>query len=266
MRIGNGAWSQTQLDVYGEFLDAAWQIAELGIDIEPKSVRSSRISRTGSVLRWNDVDEGIWEVRGRRAALFLLEVDELGCIGPRRPACAGVLESDGRAARALGSINRDQIRDAILERGGATGPGRSPRPSVVMTSTRPTLMMAIVGFLPADSRMLATIEAIANSLTDDHGFVFRYLNADGLTGHEGTFGICTFWLAECLALVGRARTGRGALFERAAGCANDLGLLAEEISSVTREPLGNFPQAFTHIGLIHAALAIEGGMRPTGAA
>jgi GH15 family glucan-1,4-alpha-glucosidase len=118
------------------------------------------------------------------------------------------------------------------------------------------LMMPIVGFLPAtDPRMRATIDAIAGRLTDEHGFAFRYLNQDGLPGGEGTFGICTFWLAECLALAGEVDRAR-ALFDRMAGCANDVGLLAEEVDPATGELLGNFPQAFTHIGLIHAALAI----------
>ena len=119
-----------------------------------------------------------------------------------------------------------------------------------------TLMMAIVGFLPADDpRMLATINAIAERLTDDRGFVYRYLNEDGLPGGEGTFGICTFWLAECLALAGEVERA-AALFELMAGCANDVGLLSEEVDPASGELLGNFPQAFTHIGLIHAALAI----------
>ncbi len=104
--------------------------------------------------------------------------------------------------------------------------------------------------------MRATIEAIATHLTDDHGFVYRYLNEDGLPGGEGTFGICTFWLAECLARAGEPDRA-AQLFDLMAGCANDVGLLAEEVDPTTRQLLGNFPQAFTHIGLIHAALAIE---------
>jgi GH15 family glucan-1,4-alpha-glucosidase len=103
--------------------------------------------------------------------------------------------------------------------------------------------------------MRATIQAVADHLTDDHGFVYRYLNEDGLPGGEGTFGICTFWLAECLARAGEIERA-SALFARMAGCANDVGLLAEEIDPATGELLGNFPQAFTHIGLVHAALAI----------
>ena len=121
--------------------------------------------------------------------------------------------------------------------------------------------MPLVGFLPAtDTRMRSTIEAIARDLTQD-GLVLRYrnkegLNADGLTGEEGTFVICSFWLASCLAQAGDVERAEE-LFDRLTGFANDLGLIAEEIDSATGELLGNFPQAFSHIGLITAAWEID---------
>jgi alpha,alpha-trehalase len=120
--------------------------------------------------------------------------------------------------------------------------------------------MPLVGFLPAtDERMRSTIEAIARDLTQD-GLVLRYLNeerlnADGLSGEEGTFVICSFWLVSCLARLGEVERAE-ALFEQLAGSANDLGLLAEEIDVAKGELLGNFPQAFSHIGLITAAWEI----------
>ncbi|MDD1476068.1 glycoside hydrolase family 15 protein [Arthrobacter sp. H16F315] len=119
------------------------------------------------------------------------------------------------------------------------------------------LMLAIVGFVPADDpRMLATINAIDERLTDSRGLVYRYQGDDGLSGAEGTFLLCTFWLAHALALAGQ--TGRArAVFERASGFATDLGLMAEEVSPDSSELLGNFPQAFSHIGLINAAWAIH---------
>ena len=120
-------------------------------------------------------------------------------------------------------------------------------------------MMPIVGFLPADDpRMLATIDAIAERLTDDRGLVYRYRTedgVDGLAGEEGTFLLCTFWLAQALALAGQVDRAR-AVFERAAAFVNDVGLLAEEVDPATGELLGNFPQAFSHIGLVNAAWAI----------
>jgi GH15 family glucan-1,4-alpha-glucosidase len=121
--------------------------------------------------------------------------------------------------------------------------------------------MPLVGFLPAtDERMRSTIEAIARELTQD-GLVLRYLNdeglnADGLTGEEGTFVICSFWLVSCLAQAGELERAE-ALFAQLSGYANDLGLLAEEIDVQTGELLGNFPQAFSHIGLITSAWEID---------
>ena len=130
------------------------------------------------------------------------------------------------------------------------------------------LLMPIYGFLPAtDPRMRSTIEAIARELTED-GLVLRYrneegLNADGLSGEEGTFVICSFWLVSCLAKAGELQRAE-ALFEQLAGYANDLGLLAEEIDTASGELLGNFPQAFSHIGLVNAAWAISQAERTAG--
>ena len=123
------------------------------------------------------------------------------------------------------------------------------------------LLMPILGFLPAtDERMRSTIDAIAADLTQD-ALVLRYrneagLNADGLTGEEGTFVICSFWLVSALAKAGEVDRAQ-ALFDKLAGYANDLGLLAEEIDTAAGELLGNFPQAFSHIGLITAAWEID---------
>lgn len=118
-------------------------------------------------------------------------------------------------------------------------------------------MLPLVGFLPADDpRVLATINATEERLTDDRGLVFRYRSHDSLAREEGTFLLCTFWLAQALARAGqpaRART----VFERAAAFVNDVGLLADEVDPVSGELLGDFPEAFSHIGLINAACAIS---------
>ena len=120
-------------------------------------------------------------------------------------------------------------------------------------------MLPLVGFLPADDpRVLATIDAIEERLTDERGLVYRYRTedgVDGLAGEEGTFLLCTFWLAQALAMAGRVERARE-VFERAARYVNDVGLLAEEVDPATGELLGNFPQAFSHIGLVNAAWAI----------
>ena len=118
-------------------------------------------------------------------------------------------------------------------------------------------MMPIVGFIDGDDpRMLTTLDAIEHDLTDERGLVYRYRAADGLPGEEGSFLLCTFWLAHAQALAGRVADAR-ATFERAVSYANDLGLLSEEVDPSTGELLGNFPQAFSHIGLLNAADAIE---------
>ena len=104
------------------------------------------------------------------------------------------------------------------------------------------------------TRARATIEAVARELTDDRGLVYRYRADDGLEGEEASFGICTFWLVQCFALLGEVERA-AALFEAVASCANDVGLLSEEISP-DGELLGNFPQAFTHVGLVNAAWAL----------
>src|SRR5204863_1288728 len=156
---------------------------------------------------------------------------------------------------------RDMIRDAVL-------PPRLERDAAGLRQSFDSdeldaaqLLMPILGFLPAgDERMRSTIDAIARDLTED-GLVLRYrsqqgLNADGLEGEEGTFVICSFWLVSALAMAGEVERAER-LFEQLAGYANDLGLLAEEIDTATGEQLGNFPQAFSHIGLITAAAAID---------
>lgn len=255
VRIGNGAWNQTQLDVYGELLDAAAQVHALGIDIDPELAAFLADVADRAVLRWNDIDEGIWEVRGG-AGHFLysklmnwVALDRAVRLGP-------VLRADAQRV-ARWKEHRDRIRDAISAEGWSDQVGAFTQAFGRDDLDASVLMMPLVGFLPAtDARMRATIDAIATHLTDDHGFVFRYLNEDGLPGSEGTFGICTYWLAQCLALAGEVDRAR-ALFQRITDCGNDVGLLSEEVDPASGELLGNFPQAFTHIGLINAALAID---------
>jgi len=152
---------------------------------------------------------------------------------------------------------RDHIRDAILTRGWNDQANAFTQSFGSDQLDASSLMLALVGFLPADDpRVLATINATEERLTDNRGLVYRYRTHDGLDGQEGTFLLCTFWLAQALARAGqpaRART----VFERAAAFVNDVGLLAEEVDPLTGELLGNFPQAFSHIGLINAAWAIS---------
>ena len=260
VRIGNGAWDQTQLDVYGEFLDAAWKISELGIDIGLEGCAFAADVADRAVLRWNDIDEGIWEVRGGAGHFLYSKLMNWVALDRAVRLAEQLRPAGDRLARWI--EQRDAIRVAILTQGWSDRAGAFTQAFGRDDLDASVLMMPIAGFLPAaDPRMRATIEAIDARLTDEHGFVYRYLNEDGLPGGEGTFGICTFWLAQCLALAGEVERAR-VLFDRMAGCANDVGLLSEELDPSTGELLGNFPQAFTHIGLINAALAIQHADRP----
>jgi alpha,alpha-trehalase len=157
-----------------------------------------------------------------------------------------------------------QIREAIMTRGWSDRANAFTQSLGSDDLDASSLMLSLVGFLPADdSRVLATIKATEEHLTDERGLVYRYRSSDGLEGEEGTFLLCTFWLAQAMAGAGQPARAR-AVFERAAAFVNDVGLLAEEVDPVNGELLGNFPQGFSHIGLVNAAWAIsESELRQT---
>jgi GH15 family glucan-1,4-alpha-glucosidase len=171
----------------------------------------------------------------------------------RAIALAARLDAQDRVAGW--AATRDEIRAAILEHGWSERAGAFTQAFGSDDLDASNLMLAITGFLPGDDpRMKATVDATAARLTDEHGLVYRYLAHDGLEGEEGTFLLCTFWLAQAQALAGELDQAT-ATFERAATAINDVGLLAEEV--YRSEMIGNFPQAFSHIGLINAAWAIS---------
>jgi GH15 family glucan-1,4-alpha-glucosidase len=265
VRIGNGAWDQRQLDVYGELLGAAGQLADHLGGLDPSARQFLIQAADAAAARWPEQDQGIWEVRGGpRDFLY----SKLMCWAALDRAI-GLAEHLGAQDRVSAwSITREEIRQAILERGWSHRAGAFSQAFGSDDLDASALMMPIVGFLPGDDpRMRATIDAIAERLTDERGLVYRYRAHDGLEGDEGTFLLCTFWLAQAQALAGEIDQAR-ATFERAIVYANDVGLLAEEVDPATGELLGNFPQAFSHIGLVNAAWAIaqaEGmpGLRQT---
>jgi GH15 family glucan-1,4-alpha-glucosidase len=152
---------------------------------------------------------------------------------------------------------QSQIREAILTKGWSDKANAFTQSFGSDALDASNLMLPLVGFLPADDpRVLSTINATEERLTDERGLVYRYLSHDGLEGKEGTFLLCTFWLAQALAKAGQAARAR-IVFERALAFVNDVGLLAEEVDPVSGELLGNFPQAFSHTGLVNAAWAIS---------
>jgi alpha,alpha-trehalase len=258
VRVGNGAWDQVQLDVYGELLNSLWLYREKLGDLHPEIQAFVADLADTAARRWMETDSGMWEMRGEPRHHLSSKI-----------LCWTALDRAVKLAPQLGDhakteeweAARDEIRAAVLERGWSEEKRAFAQSFDSDELDAAQLLMPILGFLPTDDeRMRSTIEAIADELTED-GLVLRYrndegLNADGLTGEEGTFTICSFWLVSCLAKAGELERAE-ALFDQLAGYANDLGLLAEEIDTANGEQLGNFPQAFSHIGLITAAWEID---------
>jgi alpha,alpha-trehalase len=258
VRVGNGAWGQTQLDVYGELLNSLYlyreQLGHLHLEIQ---AFVADLANTAA-RRWRERGAGMWEMRGEprhhvsSKVLCWVALDRAIALAPQLGEHANVEHW---------TAERDQIREAILTRGWSETRQAYAQSFDSDELDAAQLLMPIYGFLPAtDERMRSTIDAIAVDLTED-GLVLRYrneegMNADGLTGEEGTFVICSFWLVSALAKAGEVDRAE-ALFDTLVGYANDLGLLAEEIDTATGELLGNFPQAFSHIGLITAAWEID---------
>ncbi len=260
VRIGNAAYAQLQLDVYGEILDALHVGRTYQLDASHDGWEFQKVLLDNLAAKWMKPDEGIWEVRGgarhfthsRLMAWVAYDrairaVEEFGLSGPA-----------GEWRRL-----RDAIRDDILANG-----WNDKRKSFVQSYGSDALdasllLMPLVGFLPPDDpRIVSTVDAIGRELTHD-GLVLRYRTeeaGDGLTGTEGTFLVCSFWMADALAMIGQ-RDAAQDLFERLLAMRNDLGLLAEEYDPVTKRQLGNFPQAFSHVGIVNTAnnLVSRGG-------
>ncbi|HET6870580.1 MAG TPA: glycoside hydrolase family 15 protein [Solirubrobacteraceae bacterium] len=258
VRVGNGAWGQTQLDVYGELLNSLYLYREQLGEFHPEIQRFVADLANTAARRWRETDAGMWEMRGEprhhlsSKVLCWVALDRAVALAPQLGEHADV---------ERWTAERDQIREAVLTRGWSEARQAYAQSFDSDELDAAQLLMPILGFLPAtDERMRSTIEAIAADLTED-GLVLRYrneegLNADGLTGEEGTFVICSFWLVSALAKAGEVDRAER-LFDQLASYANDLGLLAEEIDTASGELLGNFPQAFSHIGLITAAWEID---------
>jgi GH15 family glucan-1,4-alpha-glucosidase len=258
VRVGNGAWNQVQLDVYGELLLALHRYREQLGDLHPEIQRFVADLADTAARRWPERDSGIWEMRGEPLHHLSSKV-----------MCWAALDRAIDLAPRLGqhaqveawTEERERIRAAILTRGWSEAQQAYAQAFDSDELDAAALLMPLVGFLPADDpRMRSTIEAIARELTED-GLVLRYraqegLNADGLQGEEGTFVVCSFWLVSALALAGELDRAE-ALYAQLAGYANDLGLLGEEIDTASGEQLGNFPQAYSHIGLITSAAQID---------
>jgi len=254
VRVGNDAWKQRQLDVYGELLDAAWRFREYLENMDTLTRQLLADMADSAANRWQEKDQGIWEVRGEPRHFLHSKL-----------MCWVALDRGVRMAELLDARDRvdgwkaarHDIRERILAEGWNEELGSFTQVLGDGTLDASSLMIPIVGFLDGmDPRVRSTLEVTEEHLTDENGLVYRYRSEDGLTGDEGTFLLCTFWLAQAWALAGDKGRARS-VFRRAAGFLNDVDLLAEEVDPSSRSFRGNFPQAFSHIGLVNAAWAIH---------
>jgi alpha,alpha-trehalase len=259
VRIGNGAFDQKQHDVWGALLDSVY--------IHNKS-RDSLDERLWPILvrfveaaleNWQERDRGIWEVRGEpkhftsSKVMCWVALDR----GARLARLRENVELATRWQKAADDIHRDVCAHGI----DARGVFRQHYETDGLDAS--ALLIPLVGFLPHDdARVKATVRAIADELTVD-GLVLRYRvedTDDGLTGEEGTFTVCSFWLVSAWAMIGEHDQARR-LCEKLLSFASPLGLYAEEIDAASGRHLGNFPQAFTHLGLVNAVLHVIGAER-----
>ncbi len=255
VRIGNGAAGQLQLDIYGEAVEAIYQIVTHGRSIY-YDVWDAMVKTLDWLSRnWDRPDEGIWETRGGQKDFVY-----------SRLMCWVAFDRMIRISREKGlpgpvakwREERDKIYIQIMERGYNKEIGAFVQHYETDVLDASILKMPLVGFISArDPRWLSTLDAMADEIVSD-SLVFRYnpeASPDGLAGDEGTFSLCTFWYVDALAKAGRLAEAR-MIFEQMLTYSNHLGLYSEEIG-YTGEQLGNFPQAFTHLALISAAVTLD---------
>jgi GH15 family glucan-1,4-alpha-glucosidase len=265
VRVGNGAYDQLQLDIYGELIDALYLHDKYGVPIAYEMWQSVRTFVDWVCDHWDRPDEGVWEVRGGRQhfvyskLMCWVAVDR----GLRLARKRSLPADEGRWQRC-----RNDIYEAIMEKGWNADRQAFTQQFGGTALDASTLMMPLVRFIsPGDDRLLRTLEATLQSPDKGGlvtgGLVYRYNTDethDGLEGDEGTFNICTFWLVEALTRASQAAPERledaRLIFEQMLGYANHLGLYAEE-TGTHGEALGNFPQAFTHLALISAAYNLD---------
>jgi GH15 family glucan-1,4-alpha-glucosidase len=258
VRIGNGAAGQTQLDCYGQLLESAWLYQRIGGELSESNWRVLSGYADLVCQRWRDPDQGIWEVR-----------DEPRHFLHSKLHCWMALDRAVRLAKGLGTggpvarwaRERDSIERSLLEDASRRGWFSQALGTDVPDAS--ALVVPALGFLPpGDPRVTRTLEVVSKELGEG-GLIHRYRGDDGLSGGEGAFLLCSFWLVDALAHAGRVDEAEGVL-ARVLGLANDVGLFAEEADPTSGEHLGNFPQAFTHMALItscaHVEAARSGGL------
>jgi GH15 family glucan-1,4-alpha-glucosidase len=265
VRVGNDAAGQLQLDVYGEVMDALYLARRAGLEAHDDVWALQRKLLDYLEDHWTEPDEGLWEVRGPRRHFVHSKV-----------MCWVAFDRAVRMVEEYGNSGpverwrkvRDDIHRAVCEHGYDKARNTFTQSYGSQELDAALLLIPQVGFLPpGDHRVIGTIEAVRAELGAD-GFVRRYptqegTSVDGLSGTEGAFLACSFWLANALDMIGRTDEAT-ALFERLLALRNDVGLLAEEYDPVTGRQVGNFPQAFSHMPLILTAYRLAGrGARRT---
>ena len=255
VRIGNGASDQLQLDIYGESMDA----------IELADARTGEMGHEGWVSvagitdwlcdHWDQPDEGIWETRGGRKNFTYGRFQSWVALD----RAIRIAERRGKPANlAKWTAERDKVYNQIIERGWNPKVGAFTQHYETEVLDSSLLMMPLMGFVaPRDPMWLSTLNAMDRELVSD-SLVYRYnpsASPDGLAGSEGTFSLCTFWYVDALSRAGRLDDAR-LVFEKMDTYTNHLGLYSEEISA-TGEQIGNFPQAFSHLSLINAAINLD---------
>jgi GH15 family glucan-1,4-alpha-glucosidase len=254
VRVGNAASSQFQLDVYGEILDSMHFARRIGLDHHPNHWHVERRLVEFVATHWMEPDQGIWEIRGPR--LHFTHSKVMAWVALDRAVRAVEehgLEGDVERWRSV----RDEIHHDACTRGYAAGRGIFTQSYGSDRLDASLLMLPLVGFLPpSDPRMIRTIMAIRDELATD-GFVYRYLpqesgHMDGLPPGEAAFLPCSFWLVDCLMLIGKRDEARE-WFGRLLELRTPLGLLSEEYDCKSGRLLGNFPQAFSHVAMVNTA-------------
>lgn len=261
VRIGNAAYDQLQLDVFGEVMDALHLARERGVRENPDSWALQRGMLKHLETIWQQPDKGLWEVRGPDR--YFTHSRVMVWVAFDR-AVRAIEEDDLPGPVQRWREIRDSVRDEVLREGFNTELGAFTQYYGGRTLDAATLLIPALGFLPGDDeRVRSTVRAVENELR--HGpFVDRYTTddttneVDGLTGREGSFLACSFWMVDALALCGRRHEAES-MFEQLVGTANDVGLFAEEYDVRTDRFTGNFPQAFSHLGLVNSAAVLYGG-------
>jgi GH15 family glucan-1,4-alpha-glucosidase len=255
VRVGNAAYQQLQLDVFGEMADAMFQAYKGGMEPSPRARELRPVILDYLAKAWREPDEGIWEVRGGPQHFVHSKV--MAWVAFDRAANdAQAFDESAARWRAIA----DEIHAEVCERGFDRELGSFVQAYGAKLLDASLLLIPIVGFLPAhDPRVKGTLRAIEERLVIDGEFVLRYETehtGDGLPPGEGAFLACSFWLIDNYILQGRDAEARK-LFDRLLARCNDVGLLAEEIDPLSGRMLGNFPQAYSHVGLINAALSLS---------